>query len=601
MNLKTHFKKAWNEPRRFFLCLFLLCGVCLGLFLLRTYPPRFGSSAVMPSILVWAVGFWILGILVGVFGFVISWIPPFRRLLTWIFRRRFFVLACVITLVALFYAEENWRGKHAWQKYKREQEAKGEQFDLQKITPPPVPDNQNFFMAQIIVESISAQLTNSPRARDWYGKKIAEAGHSNLVNRLEMPIELEGRDLSFTNKSAGWQNAEPFDLRLWQEYYRKLATITNVFPVGSQAQTPAEDVLLALSRYDSNIEELRLASRRPYSRFPVGYTDENPITILLPHLAVLKACTTPLQLRAVAELQAGHSEKALDDIELMFRLTEAIRNEPIIISHLVRIAMLQITLQPVWEGLAAHHWNNEQLTTLDAELSKLDFLADYSFSMRGERAFGLRIIDYNSRNRGEIQNLGEPENAEQVEVNSIDEILSPLINRAIPNGWFQQNKLAIAQMHERYLLPQVDVEKRGVSLDAHERASQVLSNTKMTPYNSFTKMLLPALSLVSQKTARAQSSTDLARIAIALERYRLAHETFPETLNVLAPQFLGKIPHDIINGQSLHYRRTKDGQFVLYSVGWNGTDDGGTVVLKKGKTPSVDIKQGDWVWKYPAN
>jgi hypothetical protein len=38
---------------------------------------------------------------------------------------------------------------------------------------------------------------------------------------------------------------------------------------------------------------------------------------------------------------------------------------------------------------------------------------------------------------------------------------------------------------------------------------------------------------------------------------------------------------------------------VLYSVGWNETDDGGQVVLKPdGK--SVDRDQGDWVWRYPA-
>ena len=71
-------------------------------------------------------------------------------------------------------------------------------------------------------------------------------------------------------------------------------------------------------------------------------------------------------------------------------------------------------------------------------------------------------------------------------------------------------------------------------------------------------------------------------MAIALERYRLAHGEYPESLDALAPQFMEKIPHDIINGQPLHYRRTSDGQFVLYSVGWNETDDGGVVVLTKG-------------------
>ena len=91
----------------------------------------------------------------------------------------------------------------------------------------------------------------------------------------------------------------------------------------------------------------------------------------------------------------------------------------------------------------------------------------------------------------------------------------------------------------------------------------------------------------------------MARVACALERYRLAHGEYPETLDALAPQFIEKLPHDIINGQPLHYRRTDDGKFVLYSVGWNEKDDGGTVVFTKGGS-AVDREKGDWVWQYPA-
>jgi hypothetical protein len=101
-----------------------------------------------------------------------------------------------------------------------------------------------------------------------------------------------------------------------------------------------------------------------------------------------------------------------------------------------------------------------------------------------------------------------------------------------------------------------------------------------------------------EKTAAGQSYVNLARTAIALERYRLAHGEYPESLDALAPQFMEKVPHDIIAGQSLHYRRTNDGQFVLYSVGWNETDDGGVVGLTKGG--AVDINKGDWVWRNPA-
>lgn len=78
----------------------------------------------------------------------------------------------------------------------------------------------------------------------------------------------------------------------------------------------------------------------------------------------------------------------------------------------------------------------------------------------------------------------------------------------------------------------------------------------------------------------------------------MANGQLPETLAALGPKFIAKLPHDVINGQPLKYRRTDDGRFLLYSVGWNEKDDGGTVAFSKdGK--NVNWKEGDWVWRYP--
>ena len=68
----------------------------------------------------------------------------------------------------------------------------------------------------------------------------------------------------------------------------------------------------------------------------------------------------------------------------MLRLSDSIRTEPFLISHLVRIAIVNIALQPIWEGLVAHQWSDAQLAELDSELAKLDFLPDYELAMRGE-------------------------------------------------------------------------------------------------------------------------------------------------------------------------------------------------------------------------
>jgi hypothetical protein len=100
-----------------------------------------------------------------------------------------------------------------------------------------------------------------------------------------------------------------------------------------------------------------------------------------------------------------------------------------------------------------------------------------------------------------------------------------------------------------------------------------------------------------EKYAHGQECVDLARVAIALERHRLAHGEYPESLAALAPQFMKNIPQDIIGGQPLKYHRNND-SFILYSIGWNEKDDGGTIALTS--QSAVDWNNGDWVWAYPA-
>jgi hypothetical protein len=360
------------------------------------------------------------------------------------------------------------------------------------------------------------------------------------------------------------------------------------FPIAPQPQTPAKDVLLALSKFDSAVEELRQASQRPYANVPFHYEDGfNSATTLLPVLAELKRCSQLLQLRAVAELADGQNEKALDDVKLMLYLNNSLRTSPLVISHLVRFAIVAIDMQPIWEGLAEHKWSDEQLVTLEAELAKVDFLADYGFMMRGERAFAIASLENQRRSR------------EIISYTDTVDVTNKL--RFMPSAYFYQNELAFAQLHQELLFSLVDTNSRVIAPAALRRANDaVLAEKKhfyFPAYKTQASMSFPVFSAVTRKITAIQESIDLAGVACTLERYRLAHGEYPETLDALAPQFIAQLPHDIINGQPLHYRRTDDGQFVLYSVGWNETDDGGQVVLTK--SGSVDREKGDWVWQYP--
>ena len=550
---------------------------------------------------------------VGLLAFI-RWLCCWRN-----FRRFLFSLACFITLIALVYAEEDWRGWHAWNQFKHQWEAKGEKFDLKDFVPPLVPDDQNFAMAPIWVESIKATL-GPERARRWYGDKFPDNGRTNFTDRLELNM-MRNEDWGWKDEPTNgyWANGTITDLKPWQAYYRAPAqtnsrnsTITtNEFPIAPQPQIPAEDVLLALSKYDLAVEELRQAGQLPYSRFPLEYTNESPASILLPHLAALKRCSEVLELRAVAELQNSQCEKAFADVKLSLYLANSIRTEPFLISHLVRIAILQITLQPIYEGLAKHQWSDEQLVALDAELSKFNFLPDYKLSMEGEMGCDDGEIDRLRRHPVQLKNLGGYYDEEQGNWPS-PALPGGLIGHLIPSGWFYQNKSRCARMMVEFYIPLADLNKQTISptLTRHADEAVEADAKHYNPYNMLEILLLPPLGNAVKKFAYAQSSVDLARVAIALERYRLAHGEYPESLVALAPQFIAKVPHDVIGGQPLKYRRTADpssqssdaasGQFVLYSVGWNETDDGGVIVFEKGSTPAVDINKGDWVWRYPA-
>jgi hypothetical protein len=260
---KSIWKKHWKGPRALLLWFVLLtCSVFVVVFCV-SWLLSSNSAHMIDLVMLALVTALALALIVMLASVFIDWLFCWRNL-----RRCLFGVACLVTLVALFYAEEDLRGKWAWEKFKHEWEAKGEHFDLVSLAPAPVPDDQNFAMAPVVASTYSQML-------DRNGHQIRPRDTS-IVNRLEMPIDAMVPGGLQAPATGSWQAGVRTDLAAWQAYYRQTAVRTNVFPVAPQPQSPAADVLLALSKYDSTIEELRQAGRRPYSRFPLEYDADDP-------------------------------------------------------------------------------------------------------------------------------------------------------------------------------------------------------------------------------------------------------------------------------------------------------------------------------------
>src|SRR6185436_8523753 len=221
-----------------------------------------------------------------------------------------FALACFVTLAVLFYAEENWRGARAWNHYRQALEANGGQLDLAAFVPPPVPEDQNF-AATPFVKSWFERGTFTANDRRWEDNYSRVAGRVSASKPGEVPA-LHGKGNRQFIDLAGW--AAAFEAIRSGETKLDRTFDSGKLDRASRAQA-APAVLEGLKTNETIFAELRSASQRPHSRYPIVYSLDDPWSILLPHLANVRAVCQRLQLKACAELAAGRSDDALADVQ----------------------------------------------------------------------------------------------------------------------------------------------------------------------------------------------------------------------------------------------------------------------------------------------
>jgi hypothetical protein len=472
----------------------------------------------------------------------------------WRWPRRILVAgACLATLVAMFYAEEDWRGKRAWENCKRELETKGAVLDWNKYIPPPVPDEQNFFKASTMT--------------DWFVGR-------NRTNDLYLRM-----------------NDEKFI-----EITRSVGATNNLVTTTVEANT----YLAWSDQFEPDFDLMREALRRPYAWMDGDYT--RPYEIPIPNFVTMRVVAQTLSQRTHCFLMLGQPEKALRELTLLNdsrRITEgAPTGKPMtLVAAMINVAITGLYVSTIAHGLQRQAWREPQLVTLQEQLAKINLVPFVFQAFESEPAANCRTLETAS-----LEKIAFVASESGTGRSIWQKIKDVTFNKyyLVPRGWAHQNLVVIARLeHERMegfdltnnlILPQT-------FKDLTREMNAVFSGNAR-PYNFLAAMFIPNANKATQTLAHNQTLVNEAQIACALERYHLLHGEYPETLDALMPQFMEKIPHDIIGGQPLHYRQEANGQFILYSVGWNETDDGGKVVLAK--DGSVDREKGDWVWQYPV-
>ena len=318
-------------------------------------------------------------------------------------------------------------------------------------------------------------------------------------------------------------------------------------------------------------EQLRAALKRPCARIEGDYSE--PLKIPRPYFGAFHSVSMVLAARAKCDLMVGKTDAALDELTFLNRFRQVLDLRPSGKPTTFIIAMSEIVfvdryVKTILDGQQKHAWNDEQLASLQSQLQQINLPQRVSDTIRAEIPWDCCLFE--------------------------TDVIPHLGRKHLLEGWILQNLVTLTTYNEQ-AINVIDLSSDTVSpakLDGLERQREQFYSHHASPGNFLAMIIFPEYKDVLQTTAYNQTLVNETQVVCALERYRLGE--YPETLDALIPRFAETIPHDIIGGQQLHYRRMSGGKYLLYSVGWNQTDDGGQE-SPKDENGSIEYTNGDWV------
>jgi len=507
-----------------------------------------------------------------------------KRGMRWI-RIAVIVVLFFVILLAVGAGVISWQGNEEWKATQSELKAKGEQLTLPELLPPHPADDENFFGAPLWKEIVEKRP--KPLAQGYSMFEPIVPKEKQRLGIFNLPIPAE--------EVAALKQAWPrfADLDFSQSRLALLRRLATEFKKHDEAwrNDYAGFTFAALKPLDPILEEIKQLLQRPAARYPIDHAEG--IDQSLPHLTKLLYLSQTFLAKARAEIQQKQGEAAMRNVLTVLALSRTLQADPLLISYLVRVSVLGIALAEINEGIVAHVWSDEELMALADALRHEDVLPGLLYAHRGERAGFNRTM--------ESYHHGGYEAGEQMQ-----RVVDEMTGKEEENPWTTKlESLAMRFIYipiwsrfdqasqNRLVQGMIDATKKhswlGMNTDPAYQSPPEFDRTVYALTHRFTVRAFPPTAGVAEKGALAQDKLVQARLAIALERYYLAKNDYPETLDSLVPAYLEELPMEALTGKPMHYERTKLGNFLLWADGWDGRDDGGRAV-KPGE------HDGDWVW-----
>ena len=476
-----------------------------------------------------------------------------------LFRKKWFRRLCqtCVVLASLFvlaYVAINWWGARAKRDVIARMRAEGRPTSIAEMLKPMPRDEDNFAMIPILA-----------RARDewWFDKSHGQAAPPDQARAKLQKMACK------TNKRYLAREGNP-DPNIWKQ---------NFGLTGSDAE--------CLDGYDRKfgeiLAELRSGMSRPetasisFHRLAASSNTEL-VGLTAAYSFDLTEVAESLGFRAELALAAGRPDVAHESLSMAIRLSELIGSEGTLVGQLIQ-GRVNRHLQPTLaRALQTGGWDKAGILSIRNEFARLEVLDGFrraldvenfiTFAMFGEMKTHPAFLAW-----GNVPN-----------VSAWQQDFLARIATKLPDGWYQNNAAMTARLGLQLRDELGDGGDLHSWLKACERAegrAQLTSNWEYWLHpmknNSFGQIL--------KNACRNQSIVQMAMLACDLEIHRLDHGRYPERLQETGSPLIT----DSMTGQPFIYQIAGSG-FLLYSIGSDGKDDGGTRLIVN------VVNQPDWIW-----
>jgi hypothetical protein len=418
------------------------------------------------------------------------------------------------------------------------------------------PMNPDYFLPRLAVSCLALLVGLSGCTKR--GDKAGPKTDPGIIAKLE------------AIRQAG-QPATPTELNAW---YPEPTAGENAAPLYAEAfaalaATDAKS-LSFVAKNQPALPLLHKAAAKTQCRYPVDLKEGGNAP--LPHLAKTKISAQLLARDAAANAAKGRTDLAAQSAADGLRLARSLEQEPLMISHLVRIAAESIAVSGLETSLSVRAFPDEWLARLQSLLGEGERTLGSSLvrGFAGERCLALAWFqmtpqEYEQQGSGLGTNkpFGSPADFERYRQQS--EFMADF-NCCLDSF---SNWVAVASQP---LPAGLDAAGQWATTASATMSDAQARGLRLSP------MILPALGSAMEKTVEATAQSRTAATALAVERYRLANgHALPGSLSQLVPHYFASVPEDPYDGKPLRYKKLSPKGYVVYSVGRNRQDDGGSV------------------------